>query len=243
MLRQELEDARDITFIRSYGNIGDELIYAGTRRLLAGIPHIEVSIRDLHDAEGELGVLSGGGAWCEPFHEVLPPALGEIERRFERVVVFPSSFDPRVAAVREALLGSRARIYAREPESYRLIHGLCNAALAHDCAFFFDFRPYRSNGTGRLPAFRTDRESSLDRLPEGNVDISVTCADLDEWLRTIAAHEEVHTDRAHVMIAAAMLGKRVRYRTSAYHKLPAIAAWALQSFPVTPLDRACGIRR
>jgi exopolysaccharide biosynthesis predicted pyruvyltransferase EpsI len=191
-----------------------------------------VSVRDIDQVEGEVGVLSGGGAWCRPFQEVLPAALPRIEERFERVVVFPSSFDPSVAAVGDALRATRAHVFAREPQSYELIRGLCDADLARDCAFFFDFRPYRHPGEGLLLAFRTDAESALDRLPDGNDDVSVTCADLDEWLRTIAAHAEVHTDRAHVMIAAAMLGKRVRYWATAYHKVPAIAEWSLRGFPV-----------
>ena len=73
-----LQGAGSVTFIRSWGNIGDELIYAGTRQLLVGVPHVEVSVRDVDEVEGELGVLSGGGAWCEPFHEVLPAALPRI---------------------------------------------------------------------------------------------------------------------------------------------------------------------
>jgi hypothetical protein len=35
-----------------------------------------------------------------------------------------------------------------------------------------------------------------------------------------------------VMIAAAMLGKKVRYRPSSYHKVPEIAGFALEGFPV-----------
>jgi hypothetical protein len=34
------------------------------------------------------------------------------------------------------------------------------------------------------------------------------------------------------MLAAALLGKRVSYRASSYHKVPAIAEYALQHFPV-----------
>jgi hypothetical protein len=34
------------------------------------------------------------------------------------------------------------------------------------------------------------------------------------------------------MIAAAMLGKKVWYRSSGYHKVPAIAEYALSDFPV-----------
>jgi len=40
------------------------------------------------------------------------------------------------------------------------------------------------------------------------------------------------TDRAHVLIAGAMPGRRVEYRSSGYHKVPAIARYALGGFPV-----------
>lgn len=226
----------DITFIRSWGNLGDELIYAGTRQLLGALTYREMSLRDLEKREGELALLSGGGAWCQPFHEVLPAALPHIEERFERVVILPSSFDPSVEAVRRALLATRATVFAREPVSFRLIRDLCDAGLAHDCAFFFDYGKFRQKGTGTLSAFRTDAESKQQSLPQGNLDISVTCRDLAHWLKTIAAYDVIHTDRAHVTIAAAMLGKRVRYRASSYHKVPAIARWALRGFPVEPFD-------
>ena len=37
------------------------------------------------------------------------------------------------------------------------------------------------------------------------------------------------------MIAAALLGKRVEYEASSYHKVPAIAEYALRQYPVTRL--------
>jgi exopolysaccharide biosynthesis predicted pyruvyltransferase EpsI len=46
----------------------------------------------------------------------------------------------------------------------------------------------------------------------------------------------VKTDRAHVMIAAALLGKVVEYWTSSYHKVPSIADYALKSFPVRRIE-------
>ena len=81
-------------------------------------------------------------------------------------------------------------------------------------------------------AYRTDRESALSVTPEGNHDISRLCSSLADWLWTIARHAHVKTDRAHVMIAAALLGKDVDYWTSSYHKVPSIADYALKSFPV-----------
>ena len=69
-------------------------------------------------------------------------------------------------------------------------------------------------------------------MPVGNRDISLTCESLDEFLWAIAQYEVVETNRAHVMIAAALMGKEVRYHPSNYHKLPALAASSLQQYPV-----------
>ena len=155
-----------------------------------------------------------------------------VEERFQSVIVLPSTFDISAEIVANALKKTKALVFARELDSYRQIQALCRADLAHDCAFFFDYEKYKREGTGILNAFRTDAESRKDPLPEDNVDISVACAGLEEWLWTLSKYEIVRTDRAHVMIAAAMLGKRVEYKSSNYHKVPAIARYALQGYPV-----------
>lgn len=230
-LLSAIGQTNDLTLIRGYGNIGDGLIYAGTRQLLGGLRWREVSIRQLDGVRGHTALVAGGGAWCRPYHD-MPQYLPQIEAQFRRVVILPSSFDVSEDCVRAALAETKALVFARERESYRQIRDLCHADLAHDCSFFFDYESYRRPGEGRLFAYRTDCEADGQPLPEDNRDLSVTCESLDQWLWTIAQHAEVYTDRAHVMIAAAMLGKRVMYRASTYHKVPAIAEYALASFPV-----------
>jgi GT2 family glycosyltransferase len=227
----------DLVFVRGVGNWGDELIWAGTRRLLGGLVYREIDIEELSGSTGDTALICGGGAFCHPFHEFMPRVLAVAELRFERVIVLPSSFDTSVDAVRAALRGSRALIFAREQESYRRIQPFCDARIAHDCAFFFDFEPYRSgSGKGILNAFRTDGERSGEHpLPPGNDDISLTAGSLEAWLRRIAGHQLIRTDRAHVMIAAAMLGKAVEFESSSYFKVPAIAEHALGEFPVKRL--------
>src|SRR5262245_46362081 len=148
----------------------------------------------------------------------------------------PSSFDVSVPFVSATLAATKALVFARERESFNGICRLCNANIAYDCAFFFDYRPYLRPGEGCLLAHRTDKESVLSLVPESNLDISYACSSLDEWLWTIARHATVKTDRAHVMIAAALLGKTVDYGTSCYHKVPAIADYALRSFPVRRIE-------
>ena len=226
-----LEGSSDVTFIRLYGNIGDELIYAGARQLLAVAPCREISFRNLSQYRGDTAVVAGSGGWCRTYHEV-PSHLKEIERRFERVIIFPSSFEIAEPAVQSALAETQAIVFAREPNSYSQIKDVCNAQLALDTAFFFKFESHRALANGKLTAFRTDREASSRRVPVGNNDISITCESLDEWLWAIARSTEVFTDRAHVMIAAAMLGKKVQFRPSNYHKLSSIAEYALSEFDV-----------
>ncbi len=227
-----LAGASDITVIRNPGNMGDHLIHAGTRRLLGGIDYREVSLRQLDGVRGEVAVITGSGAWCEA-HQHLPPYLPRIEKQFERVIVFPSSFDTTVKSVRKELGRTHALVFARELTSYEQIRQLCRSEIARDTAFFFDFEPYQRPGHGTLLAFRTDREAVAQCVPAGNRDISVTCESLDEFLWTIARHELVQTDHAHVMIAAALLGKEVHYSPSNYHKVPALAASSLQSYPIS----------
>ena len=230
-LLRAVDRAKDLTFFRSYGNIGDHLIYAGCRRLLAEFSYREVSILESEGVTGDTALISGGGAWCRPYHD-LPQYLPIIESRFNRVVILPSSFDLAEESVRQALANTRSLVFAREPASYQQIRSVCRAEIAHDCAFFFDYSPFVRTGEGVLVAYRSDKESATGRVPEDNNDISATCESLDQWLWTIARHRTVKTDRAHVMIAAALLGKRVDYKASSYHKVPAIARYSLKDYPV-----------
>lgn len=227
-------DTKDITFISTPGNIGDHLIHAGTRQLLSGRSYREVDILEAQNCQGDLALLGGGGYWCGPYHDH-PERLAQIEERFERVIVLPCTYDTSIHRIREILCRSRAKFFAREEISFGLIRNICAADIAHDCAFYFDYRPYRRQGSGTLTAFRTDQESAFRAVPTGNQDVSNTCRDLEEWLQTIANHELIRTDRAHVTIAGAMLGKRVEYLASSYHKVPAIVDYSLSGFPVTRL--------
>jgi exopolysaccharide biosynthesis predicted pyruvyltransferase EpsI len=234
-LLRAIGEPEDLTFIRLYGNIGDELIYAGTRQLLSRRFYKEVSVRNLCGASGHTALVAGGGCWCGPYHDVVE-RLPLIENRFKRVIIMPSSFDVSVPSVRATLAATKALVFARERESYSGIRRLCNANIAYDCAFYFDYRPYLRHGEGCLASFRNDKESVRSVIPEGNNDISRSCSSLDDWLWTIARHADVKTDRAHVMIAAALLGKTVDYCTSSYHKVPAIADYALRLFPVRRIE-------
>lgn len=93
-----------------------------------------------------------------------------------------------------------------------------------------------------LIAYRDDREAARPHVPIANNDISVTCDSLDEFLWTIARHELIRTDRAHVTIAGAMLGKRVEYAASNYHKVPGIVSFSLDGLDVHRVEETSSDR-
>lgn len=230
-------DPSDVTLVRSWSNRGSDLTYAGMRRLLRQHSYRECDIRKLNQTPaGKTAIVAGGGSWCKPFH-LIAAMLPVIEARFSRVIVFPSSFDTEEAMVRKVLSRTGAVVFARERESYEQIRRLCDARLAHDTAFFFDFAPYQSGfHEGVLNAFRLDAEATGAPIPEENRDISNECDSLDEWLWTIGRHDLIRTDRAHVAMAAAMLGKRAECRSSSYHKVPAIVEFSISSGQVTLIE-------
>ena len=209
------------------------------RNLLRDVPYREYDIRVLDLVEpGDTAIISGGGSWCKPFH-AMPGFLSAVESRFSRVIVFPSSFDVEEPTVRQALAQTRAVIFARERTSYEQIRELCEARLAHDTAFFFDFTAFRTKSqAGLLNVFRQDAEGPGAPLPEDNWDISTECDSLDEWLWTISRHELIRTDRAHVIIAGAMMGKQIEYRPSSYHKVSAIIEFGLPPTRISPIQDA-----
>jgi len=226
----------DITVLRSWGNWGDTLISAGLRALLRDLSYREYDIRLVDSApSGDLAIITGGGSWCKAFH-AMPSFLPLAEARFRRVIVFPSTYDLEEPSVREALSQTRAIVFARERRSYEQIGALCDSRLGHDTAFFFDFSPYQSGAaSGILHAFREDAETIGASVPDDNRDISQDCSSLDDWLWTISRHALVRTDRAHVMIAAAMLGKPIEYRPSSYHKVSALIDYCIPKGLISPL--------
>lgn len=236
-LLDAIRPAPDLTLVHGHGNVGDQLILAGARELLSGHVYRDVGVEELPSASGEVALIIGGGAWSHAYNDFMPELLAIAGMRFDRVIVLPSSFDVTVDRVAAALRLTAATVFAREAASHAAIAGLCRARLAHDLAFFVDYSAFTEPGSGTLNAFRGDGERAHDapEPPGDNDDISATCAGLEEWLARISEHALVRTDRAHVMIAAALMGKEVEYASNSYFKLDALAQSWLVDFPVRRL--------
>ena len=88
-----------------------------------------------------------------------------------------------------------------------------------------------------LIALRTDKESVFDRSDEENeklrnMDLSESCKDVEEFVSIINSHETVITDRLHVGVAAAILGKTTIVADNNYGKISSIYSYSLSySYP------------
>ncbi len=211
-LAHELGFAHDLTVIRAPGDWSDELSWAGAQALLSEAIYREVDLESLCAAGGHTALLlAAGDSFCRPVDELIARVLAIAELRFERVIVLPASFDPSDDVVRDALSASGATVFAREPASFERIAPLCDARLAHDCAFFGELVCAGGGGRGTLEL--TDEQRAGDGL--------------DRQLEQIAAHELIRTDRAGVVIAAALLGRRVAIAAGADPSLASLARYTL----------------
>lgn len=101
---------------------------------------------------------------------------------------------------------------------------------------------------GPLLAMRGDAESAGERVPNGNLDISELFTLLDTtgadaelsarlFLGWISRYSTVTTDRLHVAIAGALLGKTVSLRPNSYYKCAAVWEHSIRGrFPGVQID-------
>jgi exopolysaccharide biosynthesis predicted pyruvyltransferase EpsI len=211
------------------GNVGDHLIWLGTERLLEleNLQYTKISVTEVrtkirrHPWNGTL-VVPGSGALNALFSEWLPATIELASKLFERIVILPSEYEPHVQPVHDALSCSNVFAYAREVESYGKIKAYGRAALSLDPALWaFEFRNETRPGSGDhdpgkvLVALRTDSASVLEQRKlepsPKNDDISLSKPNLSEFLASITESDTVVSDRLHVVVAATMLGKSVRF--------------------------------
>lgn len=210
------------------GNIGDHLIWIGTETLLHAeriefrrVTVDEVRIISRKQSAGTL-VVPGSGAMTKNWHEWLPATIEVASKLFEKVVVLPSQYETAVGEVCTALSQPNVFAFARDAESYRLAREYGRAALALDPALwaFQSFthnhnREERISDGSVLLALRTDADSRLrfSRLKASsqNNDISLTSASIGDFINTVLGCESVVSDRLHVIVACAMLGKSVKF--------------------------------
>lgn len=235
---RERAKGRTVIFLANPGNWGDGLIRYGAKRFLQdqGIRHMELALGNrrgralllpyLLQARKYLFIYSGGSAWGY-HHRHGYDTVALISRFTDNIVVLPSSYfyPPRKA---RGVLFRRDEFESREncPQSI-FCHDMAVYLIA--CGLRYDFGPPEIE-TGRF--FRIDKEASgrFEDVPD-SVDLSEMgnhMSNGDDLLREIARYGHVVTDRLHVGIGAALLGRRVDLYSGDDFKIGAIYKSSLQ---------------
>ncbi len=221
--------------VKGGGNNGDTLIYMGAEHLLAKwkVEYEILDPKDIPKTKGKIAVLFGGGGFCKVYHYYHAKYLKQLKENFGEVIVFPTAFDPEVEAVFDAVLPNSKcslKLFCRDPISQiKLIQKGIFSYLAHDTAFaLFDSSWIKSievSDKKELVCFREDGESSGNYQKNDCISVS-----FDEYVKNIAEASCVKTDRLHVAILSAMLGKKVDLYPSNYHKILGVYLLSLSYF-------------
>ena len=235
------------------GNRGDGLIQEGTRTLLrkCGITHKEFSFPQ--DARGEILLISGCGFFSHNWDSGVKYVQRYLDD-FDRIYILPASFDVAAEKIKSFLanLSKKVFIYCRERYSYDAVKNIVplpqNVFLDKDMEFYMDYSVWKKEGKGILMAFRKDQETNKKIsyrlpimfhkmrtlfLPDGS-NIDVMRGTCDEWetaLESISKFEKIYTDRVHVAITAALLGKKTYIYPNANHIVKGVYEYSLAHLP------------
>jgi exopolysaccharide biosynthesis predicted pyruvyltransferase EpsI len=250
---QEKARGRRVVFIQNAGNFGDGLIRYGTMRFFQdiGLTYSDLDIsrrkhrwviwgRAVADRvlNNHLFIYSGSGAWGDKTglgHRF----VGRLQRLTTNILVLPTTFE---------YFDLKPQVTAFARDRFESAQVAPNALFCHDMAFYLALLAPDRVLASRTPPrrrlgvmFRRDNERRSDRFLSmaENFDLSDSGhhkSDPQDFLRHIDQFEEVATDRLHVAIGAAILGKRVALVTNNYFKIRAVFDTSLKGrFPKVPL--------
>lgn len=227
------------------GNLGDALIAAATIQRLRKAGIAWSLIRGQRQTVTPHDVLAfGGGGSLVSLYEGGIACVGSLLELGAPVVVLPQTVNGHPefwSSVRGV------RVFCRDLASVEYLRQFpgVEASFADDMAFGLDLAeaPFAEacalapgltakSRHGTLLAFRGDAESARE-VPEGNTDVSVVRqpsfdsphsieADAAAFIRIIASHAAIRTDRLHVAIAGALLGMPTVMEDNTYGKNRAV---------------------
>lgn len=229
---------KTIRFFPKSGNLGDGFITYATLQLFK---HFGVNFTTHTQDErfdNEIIIIGGGGNLVEGKYEDVATLIWE-HRKTNNVYLFPHTIVGYDDILKETF--SNLTVFCRDPISYdHCIKSGANpdrVSLVHDVTFYLSddhFNQSGRKGAGTLNAFRQDGESVGNSPPVGNIDVSLAwngdiwqavpfvesaTASLADFL---AQYDEINTDRLHITILSAFLGRKVNMFPNNYFKNEAI---------------------
>ncbi|UGQ21723.1 polysaccharide pyruvyl transferase family protein [Brucella anthropi] len=233
-----------VRFFPHSGNMGDGLITYATLKLFEHFGINYTTHRQDARFDNELVFIGGGGNMIEGRYEDVAKLIWD-HRESNKVVLLPQTIVGYDDIIKE--VNNNLTIFCREETSFQhclKIGGYEDRVhLCHDAALYLDvehFAQRKLAGSGRLSAMRTDAESLGPHKVQNNIDISLawngdvwtspsfTNAAVISMAEFVSQYAEVKTDRLHVAIISALLGRSVTMHPNDYFKNRAVFEHSLQ---------------
>lgn len=237
---RQIVQGRPILFFINPGNWGDSLIREGSEQFFRhyGFEYKAIRFGDVLkkriDLDKEIATIGtnpvmiycGNGAFSG--HYGLPGKIAVLTHKFDTAVILPST-----CAMDIGKLGFSANTTFFIRDKSESAKWLPDADFCHDMAFFLEADPSET-GKGEAWFLRDDAERPKGApLHRKNVDLSRygrAYSPIGPLFKRIAQFRTIHTNRLHIGISAAMLGKDVRLYSNDYFKIRAIYQASLQPY-------------
>jgi exopolysaccharide biosynthesis predicted pyruvyltransferase EpsI len=228
-----------VVYCANTGNAGDAIIAHSTFQSFEKLNIRPEIIRHTDVVNDRIIFYAGGGNLVEGKYKDAYHFIKNNYRENREIILLPHT----VHGYDELLLSaSNLTIFCREKISYKYLSsiGFCPERffLACDMAFLLlqtEFQEFLQKGEGIANCFRTDQESTgAFEIPKDNLDISLSWNG-ELWHRPdfaknvthsiacyLSAFETIKTDRLHIAILAAILGKQVILFPNNYYKIKAV---------------------
>jgi exopolysaccharide biosynthesis predicted pyruvyltransferase EpsI len=232
-----------IKYIPNPGNAGDSMIAFATLKLFEDLG-LDFSIDKFNKKyDGDVLVYGGGGNLTDKY-DSLRNFLWKNYRKNE-ILILPHTICHCTPLLKA--LGPNVKIIAREKVSFNYIKTHMkhpeNALLSDDMAFHIDNLDAYKNQPhiGTCNAFRLDAEKTNIKIPEPNKDVSTNFSrgqntqnkdhiaiSTDNMFSYLCKFTEINTNRLHVSIAGALLGRKVNLYPNSYYKNKAVFDFSMK---------------
>lgn len=245
---KDILQGRPAIFFINPGNWGDSLIREGAEAFLRhyDIPYTPIKFKDilkkritLEEAKASsrhpapVMIYNGCGAFS-PHYKTLS-RVTKLANEFETAVFLPSTY---ALEINRSAFPKDSHFFVRD--RFESQNQMPDCQFCHDMAFFLKpvaSEPILEHGT----FFREDAEAPQGfMVPKNNYDISKAGrahTPIDRFLEKIGQYKSISTNRLHVGIAAALLGRQTLIQANDYFKIRAIYHSSMRDyFPNATFD-------
>lgn len=236
---------RKIKYIPNGGNAGDDLIANAELQVLKELKlDFEMCVPWNKKFNGDLLIYGGGGSLIRNY--TFSRKFLEKNYKHNQIIVLPHTINYHHDVLNK--LPANTVIITREETSYKYVkkhmNNPENVFISDDMAFHTKgIEQYKEEkGFGECNAFRLDSERTNIKIPENNKDLSrdfmcrVEWIDLEKRIEIssnnlfsyLCKFNEINTNRLHISIAGALLGKKVNFYPNSYYKNKAVFDFSMK---------------